>query len=293
MGSQGRESNRCRLLSEWFSVNGRDLPWRRSRDPWLILVSELMLQQTQVTRVVERLPGFMRLFPTPGALAAAQPAEVITAWSGLGYNRRAVNLRRSAVQIVSLHDGEVPEELDSLLALPGVGPYTARAVRVFAFERADAVVDTNVGRVLARWEGRSLTSREVQSAADELVDREDPWTWNQALVELGALVCSKVPRCGLCNVSGECSWFASGKPDPDPALGSAAVSQPQKRFEGSDRQGRAALVRTLTNSTIGPEDLAQVMGWPNDEDRAVRVAQTLVADGLVDRTPNGCYRLPS
>lgn len=292
MRSQGGENKRFEVLREWFSVNGRDLPWRRSRDPWLILVSELMLQQTQVRRVVDRLPLFLETFPTPAALAAAQPAEVITAWSGLGYNRRAVNLHSAAVEIVASHDGQVPEELDSLLALPGIGPYTARAVRVFAFEKPDAVVDTNVGRVLARWEGRPLTPREVQRVADELVVREDPWTWNQAVMEFGGLVCSKVPRCQQCSIATGCTWFAEGKPDPDPAVGSAAVSKPQNRFEGSDRQGRAALVRTLTNAAIGPEDLARVMGWPDDEDRAVRVAQTLIADGLVVRAPDGRYRLP-
>jgi A/G-specific adenine glycosylase len=234
----------------------------------------------------------MQLFPNPEALAVAGPAEVITAWSGLGYNRRAVSLHRATVQIVASHDGEVPEELDSLMALPGIGPYTARAVRAFAFEQPEAVVDSNIGRVLARWEGRSLTAAEVQRAADELVVREDPWAWNQAIMEFGALVCSKVPGCRQCSIASYCTWFVAGRPDPDPAHGSAAVSKPQSRFEGSDRQGRAALVRSLIKASIGPDDLASVMGWPTDDDRAVRVAQTLVADGLVVRSPDGRYQLP-
>ncbi|MGI9610239.1 MAG: A/G-specific adenine glycosylase, partial [Acidimicrobiia bacterium] len=195
MASQGRKTILRDALIDWFSVFGRDLPWRHSRDPWLVLVSELMLQQTQVKRVEERLPVFVKQFASPHELAEARPAEVITAWMGLGYNRRALNLHRAATQIVEVHGGSVPSDLEALLALPGVGPYTARAVRVFAFEKPDAVVDTNVGRVLARWEGRSLKPREAQRLADRLASPEHSWVWNQAIMELGALVCMRAPQC--------------------------------------------------------------------------------------------------
>ncbi len=292
MSSQGRTRDRADALLGWFSANGRDLPWRRSRDPWLVLVSESMLQQTQVTRVVERLPRFLERFPSPTAMAASSPAEVISEWTGLGYNRRALNLQRAAVQVVESHDGSVPSDLDSLLALPGVGPYTARAIRVFAFEKPDAVVDTNIGRVLARWEGVSLKPANAQGLANELVPADDPWTWNQALMELGALVCSKSPRCGGCPVSADCTWFLQGCVEPDPASGSAAVSRSQSRFEGSDRQGRASLVRALTVEPVHRRDIAAAMGWPDDAIRADRVVETLVRDGLVVLSDDGRYHLP-
>src|SRR6478672_9630787 len=156
----------------------RDLPWRRTRDPWAVLVSEVMLQQTQVPRVVPIWQEFMTRFPTVRACADASQADVVRAWAGLGYNRRAVNLHRAAV----LMGDAVPRDLDALLALPGVGAYTARAVLVFAFEEDVAVVDTNIARVLARLHGRRLTPRQVQAAADELVPAGDGWVWNQALM---------------------------------------------------------------------------------------------------------------
>ncbi|MFW2382271.1 MAG: A/G-specific adenine glycosylase [Acidimicrobiales bacterium] len=292
MGSQGRNTIRSEALVDWFRVFGRDLPWRRSRDPWLVLVSELMLQQTQVKRVEERLPEFLKKFGTPRELAEAGPAEVITEWSGLGYNRRALNLHRAAVQIVDGHGGSVPTDLDELLALPGVGPYTARAVRVFAFERPDGVVDTNIGRVLARWEGRSLKPREAQLLADQLVPPDHAWVWNQAIMELGALTCKRDPECHRCPVSSHCEWFASQCSGPDPSHGSASVSKPQGRFDGSDRQGRAGMVRALTTGPVSPDDLASVMGWPNDQSRAERVLESLLQDGLVVVGPDGRYRLP-
>src|SRR5262249_802442 len=150
-------------LLDWSAESRRDLPWRRTRDPWAILVSELMLQQTQVARVVPRYEEFLDRFPTAAACASADVGDVITMWAGLGYNRRAVNLHRCAGAVVSSHGGSLPDSLDALTALPGIGPYTARAVLAFAFERDVAVVDTNVGRVLARWDGRSLTAKEVQA----------------------------------------------------------------------------------------------------------------------------------
>ena len=158
----------------WGEANLRDLPWRRTRDPWAILVSETMLQQTQVARVVDRLPRFLERFPTPEACASAPAGDVVDEWSGLGYNRRPLNLHRAAVAMVERHGGRVPERLDDLLALPGVGPYTARAVRAFAHEQAAAVVDTNIGRVLARWAGHGFTPKAAQVRADELAPVDRP-----------------------------------------------------------------------------------------------------------------------
>ena len=152
----------------WASGRREDLPWRRTRDPWAVLVSELMLQQTQVSRVVPRFAQFLERFPTVAVCASAGVGAVVEEWAGLGYNRRAVNLHRAAVQVVELHGGDFPDQLDALLALPGVGPYTARAVLAFAFEHDAAVVDTNVGRVLARQAGERLTASIAQTLADNM-----------------------------------------------------------------------------------------------------------------------------
>ncbi len=264
-------------LLAWFAAEGRELPWRLSRDPWGILVSELMLQQTQVARVVDRWPRFLDRFPTAAACADGPVGAVIDEWSGLGYNRRAVNLHRSAVQIRDHHGGDVPMVLDELLSLPGIGAYTARAVLAFAGERDVGVVDTNIGRVLARLGGSRLARAEAQQLADELVPTGRGWAWNQALMELGALVCRPTPTCNTCPIAGECRWRGIG---PDPARGSAAVSRGQSTFAGSDRQGRGRLVAALRSGPVATEDLAAVMGWPDDPDRASRVASGVVTDGL-------------
>ena len=209
----------------------RDLPWRRSRDPWEILVSELMLQQTQVARVLPKYAAFLDRFPTVASCAEGSVGEVVTLWKGLGYNRRAVNLHRCASRVVADHGGSIPDSLDRLLDLPGIGPYTARAILAFAFERDVAVVDTNVGRVLARQVGHQLRPAEVQALADDLVPAGRGWAWNQAMLDHGALVCTKRnPQCGACAVAQTCVWRGVGE---DPAVGSAAVSTPQSRFAGS------------------------------------------------------------
>ncbi|MEX1177089.1 MAG: A/G-specific adenine glycosylase [Nitriliruptor sp.] len=271
-------------LLTWSDRTRRDLPWRRTRDPWAILVSELMLQQTQVARVEPRYLAFLERFPDPAACADAAPAEVVRAWAGLGYNRRAINLHRTATLTVERHGGTLPDDLDALLALPGIGPYTARAVLAFAFERDHGVVDTNAARVIARAvAGERLTVREVQDHADELVPLGRGWEWNQAILDLGATVCVKrSPRCDRCPVAERCSWAARGWPDPDPADGSAGTSTPQSRFDGSDRQGRGRLVQALRTGPLELERLADAAGWPEDPDRARRVADGLVGDGLAE-----------
>ena len=172
--------------------------------------------------------------------------EVVRAWAGLGYNRRAVHLHATAVVVVERHGGTLPDELDALLALPGVGPYTARAVLAFAFERDVGVVDTNAARVLARRAGRSLDRAAVQAQADAAVPAGRGWAWNQAMLDLGATTCrARSPGCDVCPVARGCAWWEAGRPEPDPARGSAGVSTGQSRFEGSDRQGRGRLVDAL------------------------------------------------
>ena len=281
----------------WASGRRHDLPWRLTRDPWAVMVSELMLQQTQVARVVPRFGQFLARFPTVVACADAGVGAVVEEWAGLGYNRRAVNLHRAALAVVESHRGVIPDELDALLALPGIGPYTARAVLAFAFERDVAVVDTNVGRVLARQVGERLTVLVAQACADRLVPVGKGWEWNQAMLDLGALVCTKrSPLCDACPVRASCTWFAAGAPSPDPAIGSAGVTTTQSRFEGSFRQGRARLLDLLRTGTIvAPDQFRDACGWTDRDDGepdAHRAADTLVADGLARRDDEGRLRLP-
>ncbi len=272
-------------LLGWWDGHRRDLPWRLTRDPWAVLVAELMLQQTQVARVVDRYGLFLADFPTPAATAARPQADVVRAWQGLGYPRRARHLHRAATVAVADHGGELPADLDGLLDLPGVGPYTARAVLAFAHERDVAVVDTNVGRVLARQCGRRLGPAEAQATADRLVPTGRGWAWNQAVLDLGATVCTRrTPHCDGCPVRDTCSWRGEGE---DPADGSAGVSGRQARFEGSDRQLRGRLMAALGKGPVARRDLATVCGVTDQPARARTVAAGLVSDGLVASDGDG------
>lgn len=264
----------------WGMPRLRDLPWRRTRDPWTILVAEVMLQQTQALRVIPKWERFLATFPTPAECAAASLGDVLRVWQGLGYPRRARNLHAAAAVIGAQHGGLVPDDLESLLALPGVGPYTARAILAFAYERDVAVVDTNIARVLARTAGMRLTPKQAQSAADELVPRDEGWAWNQILMDLGAIVCRPTPACGACPLESTCAWAVAGRPSPDPAVGSAGVSTPQTRFEGSDRQARGRVLAALADGSA-----------PSTEFDG-RILAGLVGDGLVVVTPDGTASLP-
>jgi A/G-specific adenine glycosylase len=269
-------------LLAWTEGRRRDLPWRRTRDPWAVLVSELMLQQTQVARVASRWPDFLERFPTPAACAAAPPGDVIRAWAGLGYNRRALNLHRAATAMVQRHGGAVPSGLPDLLALPGVGPYTARAVQAFAFEVDVGLVEVNSARVLARAHaGRPLTAREAQAMADSLVPAGKGWVWNSAMLDLGATVCTGAdPACHVCPIAADCAWRAAGRAGPDPSVGTAGVGARQVPFAGSDRQGRGRLVAALRRGPVAVVDLPRAMGWPGEPQRARRIADALVSEGL-------------
>ena len=284
---------RQRALLEWSEGTRRDLPWRRTCDPWSILVSELMLQQTQVARVVPKYAAFLERFPTPAACASAATADVVRHWAGLGYNRRAINLHLAAKACVEHHGGGLPTTLDGLRALPGIGPYTARAVLAFAGNADVGVLDTNAARVHARLAGRRLAAQEAQAAADAAVPSGRAWAWNQAILDLGAMVCTKrVARCDACPVREHCAWHLAGHPLPDPAEGSAGTSGRQSAFAGSDREGRGRLVDALRAGPVPASQLAAAMGWPGDAARAERVAATLVVDGLAEVTSDGALRLP-
>lgn len=275
----------------WGATRLRALPWRETRDPWGILVSEVMLQQTGVHRVMPKWHAFMDRFPSPHECADGALGEVLALWQGLGYPRRARNLHLAAGAVVARHAGRIPDELDALLALPGVGPYTARAVLAFAFEHDVAVVDTNIARVLARVHGRRFTARDAQRAADEWLAEGESWAWNQMLMELGATVCrARAPSCDQCPIAPACSWHGVG---PDPAEGSAGVSGRQARFEGSDRQARGRLLAALVEGSIGAvEDAAAVMQLSAQPERAARLVAALADEGLVAADPDGRLRLP-
>jgi len=251
-----------------------------------------MLQQTQVARVVPRWDAFLVRFPTASACAAAAVGDVVREWAGLGYNRRAVNLHRAATAVVERHGGSMPDDLGALLDLPGVGPYTARAVLAFAFGADVGLVETNSARLLARaGAGRALTAGAAQAWADDLVPVGRGWEWNQAVMDLGSTVCRRrAPACGECPAAGSCTWNTAGRVAPDPADGSAGVGTRQSVFAGSDRQGRGRLVSALRLGPVAVDDVAAVAGWPTQPERARRTADALVADGLA-RLDDGALRL--
>jgi A/G-specific adenine glycosylase len=271
-------------LLSWSARTRRDLPWRHTRDPWAILVSEVMLQQTQVPRVLPKYHAFLERFPSAAVCAASPVADVVREWAGLGYNRRAVNLHRTAVTVVERHGGEFPDDLDALMALPGIGPYTARAVLAFAFGHDVGIVESNTGRVLARVAGRPLSQTEAQRFADDVVPAGEGWAWNQAMIDLGATVClRRAPKCGECPVAAHCHWH--GGPDP------AAPANKQSTFAGSDRQGRGRLVDAMRLAPVPFDHIPDASGWPDDPARANRAADSLIADGLAVEL-DGELRLP-
>ena len=244
-------------LLGWFGANRRDLPWRRTRDPYRILVSEVMLQQTQVDRVIPYYRAFLERFPDAQALAAAPTADVIKAWAGLGYNRRAVNLQRTARYVVERCGGEFPRDVEALRELPGIGPYTAGAIACFAFEQDTAFLDTNMRRVLHRLfvgvdvPSPTASEREVLRIAAAAVPAAHGWEWNQALIEFGALHCTaRKPACVVCPLQAVCCAF--------PAVQTALAELPRgvrlKReapFEGSNRFYRGRVLAALRDLATG------------------------------------------
>lgn len=258
-----------RLLA-WFRANARKLPWRETRDPYAILVSEVMLQQTQVDRVLPYYERFLAAFPDVADLASAPAAEVIRLWSGLGYNRRAVNLQRAAQAVIEKHGGTFPADPARLRELPGVGAYTAGAVAAFAFERDGAFLDTNMRRVVSRliFGDRHVSEKEVVAAAERLLPAGRSWEWNQALIEFGALQCTaRRPACIVCPLQESCaaypvmqSMLAEKKSSPARAAG--------QRFETTSRYFRGRIVETLR-------------ALPLDDDSGIALHDlgTLIRDG--------------
>jgi A/G-specific adenine glycosylase len=292
----------------WFARNARDLPWREpGTTPWSVLVSEIMLQQTPVARVVPAHRGWLARWPTPAALAAEPAGEAIRQWGRLGYPRRALRLHETATIMTERHGGRVPADLDVLLALPGIGSYTAAAVASFAFGQRHAVLDTNVRRVLARLvdgqpRPRSAPSVAERRLAESLLPAEPAVAarWSVAVMELGALVCTAAsPRCGGCPVAGNCAWLAAGRPqEPEAAaggrdgLGAGTTGERRaQRYDGTDRQCRGRLLAVLRDG-VGPATQAEFDAVWTDRAQLARALDGLVADGLVDPRPDGRYALP-
>ncbi|WJY59606.1 A/G-specific adenine glycosylase [Corynebacterium afermentans subsp. lipophilum] len=253
-----------------------------------MLLSEVMSHQTQVERVAPIWQEWMQRWPTPAAFAQASTAEVLRAWGSLGYPRRALRLKECAQVIVDEHDGEVPEDVDKLLALPGIGDYTARAVACFAYGKNVPVVDTNVRRVVARVErGEALGApgkKEIEQVAALLPEQNGP-EFSVGLMELGALVCTaRAPKCGECPVRSDCAWLAAGKPE-------AEVKKRAQRFVGTDRQVRGKIMRLLRESDSPVEQKLIDDLW-HDPAQLSRALFSLLEDGLAEQDEKGYFHLP-
>lgn len=299
-------------LMAWFQEHGRVLPWRQTRNPYHILVSEIMLQQTQVLRVVPRYTAFLGTYPTLEALAAAPTADIIRAWSGLGYNRRAVNLQRIARIVLEKYGGTFPQTVEELRRLPGIGHYTAGAIACFAFEQDVAFLDTNMRRVIHRWlvgadDGEeNPTERTLIAHAEEVLPRGQGWLWNQSIMELGALLCTATtPTCWRCPIKAECRAYAmwcerdeqalvamvaSSPSAPPPTQARQATKRPSEPFIGSNRYYRGRFIdrlRVIPSSDelrlvdVGPSlkpdfDVSCDMVWLE------QLATELARDGLIE-----------
>lgn len=286
-----KDTTSIEAVCAWFQSEARDLPWRES-SPWGVLVSEFMLQQTPVARVEPQWRAWMDRWPEPVDLAGEAAGEAVRAWGRLGYPRRALRLHAAAIAITEQHGGQVPSSQDDLLALPGVGEYTAAAVRAFAFGLPSVVLDVNVRRVLARaWTGIAeppghLTAVERALAARLAQHASAPELWAAASMELGALVCTKNdPECGACPLSSRCAWQAAGAPEVD------FVVRRQPRFEGSDRQARGRIMAALRD-VDEPLPVSAALAEVPDADQAARALESLITDGLVVIDDVGELRLP-
>jgi A/G-specific adenine glycosylase len=280
-----------RPLLEWYDDHARELPWRGpGASPWAVMVSEFMLQQTPVARVLPVFESWMATWPTPADLAAASSGEAVRAWGRLGYPRRALRLHAAATAIVERHGGEVPAAYDELIALPGVGDYTASAIASFAFGGSHAVLDTNVRRVFARAVtgvefAATSVSKAEREVAELLVPDTEPARWAIAVMELGALVCTAAnPKCAACPISEQCAWNLAGRPayDGPPRRGQA--------WAGTDRQVRGRLMAVLRDAPGSVSRKRLDTAWPDPVQRE-RALRSLLADGLLVET-HGRFALP-
>lgn len=293
-GSKTASSELVQALEIWWHEHARDLPWRFGRTtPWGVLVSEVMSQQTQMSRVVPYWIDWMRAWPDAKSLAQASTAEVITAWGRLGYPRRALRLQECAKVVAEQYGGELPTTYEELIALPAVGDYTANAVLSFAYGKRVAVIDTNIRRVLSRVflgvESRGgNTTKAERELAQQVLPQSDLQSvlWNQAIMELGATVCmAQQVSCQTCPLQAYCKFYEAGLPE----LG-VKRTRPRQRFKGTNRQVRGIILHALRqNGTIEPENIASL--W-NDSIQLAQCIHSLDEDGLIDIAEDGTLRLP-
>ena len=282
-------------VTSWFDEAGRDLPWRRDDcSPWGVFLSEVMSQQTPLSRVEPIWREWIERWPTPSHLASASPGDIVRAWGRLGYPRRALRLHEAATAMVERHEGEVPRDHEQLLALPGVGAYTAAAVSCFALGNPEVVIDTNVRRVLARaLEGKPLPHQTLNRAEADLAraampaERDSANTWNVAVMELGALVCvARGPRCEECPVADLCAWNLAGRP---------AYEGPARRgqaWHGTDRQVRGEILRRLREAHASLP-LTTLVDAGDDPAQVLRCLDSLAVDGLIEPLARRRFRRPA
>jgi A/G-specific adenine glycosylase len=271
-----------KILS-WFKHHQRDLPWRKTTDPYAIMVSEIMLQQTQVERVIPKYQAFLEAFPSWQELAKASQADVVRLWHGLGYNRRALGLHKLAKAVVAM--GELPSHPDLMMQLPGIGPYTSQAVAAFAFKQPQAApVDTNIERIIKRvFTAYALNKRELAALARELVP-VDSWTWNHALMDFGATVCTaRSPECASCPLQDICAAY--------PCDGTDIQKAKQSTFKDSDRFYRGQLISYLRqHNVLRRNNLGTILNL-HDDARLTKILDGLCRDGFIDITNDGKIRL--
>ena len=275
-------------IISWFKKNKRDLPWRKT-DTWGVLVSEFMLQQTPVNRVLPVYIEWMKRWPTPAKLAKATPAEVITAWGRLGYPRRALRLHECAKVITNEYKGVIPREETELRKLPGIGEYTASAMVAFAFGGRSLVLDINIRRLFARIiDGvetpKLAATKDEKSRYEALIPKKDPHLWAAATMELGALICtSQAPKCGICPVANNCMWRSLDYPKSD-------VVKRTQSWHGTDRQCRGTVVQALReNDVLTKAQITQLWDVPSQLEKALI---TLLDDGLIELRGKEKFSLP-
>jgi A/G-specific adenine glycosylase len=274
---------------DWYGSHARDLAFRRTADPWAVLVSEVIAQQTQATRAAEAWTRLIAAYPTPADLAAASPAEIIRAWRGLGYNRRALALRAAAIRITEDHAGRVPDSFEELVALPGIGPYTARAVLAIAFSRPVAALDTNIRRVLGRaFEGDEPAAdlRDFQARADAFVPTDRAATWTHALMDIGAAFCRKRgPHCNACPLAFGCRYLLAGRASPTP--GPSRRGARPRPFPSTSRWLRGRILDRLRDA---PDDawveFTESIG-EHQRDRVAEELANLAREGMLELEPAG------
>lgn len=275
-------------ITSWFKKNKRDLPWRKT-DAWGVLVSEFMLQQTPVNRVLPVYEAWMKRWPTAASLAKATPAEVITAWGRLGYPRRALRLHECAKEITQNFKGKIPENEAELRALPGIGEYTAAAITAFAFEKRSLVLDINIRRLFARLFDGVETPRQAATKVEKaryevLIPKKNPHLWAAATMELGAVICtSQSPKCGICPVAQVCTWRSLDYPKSD-------VVKRRQSWHGTDRQCRGTIVQALReNEVLTKSQITQLWDVPSQLEKALL---TLLDDGLIESRGKNKFSLP-